>query len=225
MDSVQYTAINEQVYNILKRRIIERRIIAGAKLDINALADELHISRMPIVEAITRLETEGLVERRNRVGTFVTPLDRTKYDEIYATREMIEQWAVEPIIERITDSDLDFLRQVLDSTRALLEGVTEETFDYQKYSEYDGTFHTSLIRLCGNSYITNFYLSLNSHVQILRVLSLGALKRSEETQLEHQAILNAYADRNIDKVQTAQATHLEKSRTGVIKMLEFHSSV
>jgi DNA-binding GntR family transcriptional regulator len=224
-ETVQYTSINEQVYNILKRRIIERRINAGAKLDINALADELHISRMPIVDALTRLETEGLVERRNRVGTFVTPLDRAKYDEIYASRQMVEEWAVKPIIERITDTDIDVLAQVLDQTRVLLQNVTEETFDYQKYSELDGIFHLSLIRLCGNSYVTNFYASLNSHVQILRVLSLGALKRSEETQLEHEAILTAYKERDSRSARNAQVTHLQKSRQGVLKLLELHSTL
>jgi DNA-binding GntR family transcriptional regulator len=223
-DFVQFTSINEQVYNILKRRIIERRIIAGAKLDINALADELRVSRMPIVEAITRLEIEGLVERRNRVGTFVTPLNREKYEEIYASREMIEQWAVKPIIERITDTNIDSLEALLKQTKVLLHGVTEATFDYQKYSEYDGQFHLSLILLCGNSYITNFYGSLNSHVHILRVLSLGALKRSEETQVEHEAILNAYKARDPRKAQAAQASHLQKSRYGVLKLLELHDT-
>src|SRR5690349_16829297 len=127
METVQYTSINEQVYTILKRRIIERRILIGAKLDINALSDELNISRMPIVDALTRLETEGLVERRNRVGTFVAPLDRVKYEEIYATREMLEQWAVKPIIERITKSDITALRQILGQTQTLLQNVTEDT--------------------------------------------------------------------------------------------------
>jgi DNA-binding GntR family transcriptional regulator len=94
-----------------------------------------------------------------------------------------------------------------------------------KYSEADGLFHLSLIKLCGNSYVTNFYTSLNSHVQILRVLSIGALQRSQETQLEHEAILQAYEERDINKVETAQANHLEMSRAGVLRALELHESV
>lgn len=225
METVQYTSINEQVYTILKRRIIERRILISTKLDINALADELKISRMPIVDALTRLETEGLVERRNRVGTFVAPLDRIKYEEIYATREMVEQWAVNPIVERITKTDITGLWQILEQTRTLLQNVTESTFDYQKYSEYDGHFHLSLIKVCGNSYIIKFYTSLNSHVQILRVLSLGALRRSQETQLEHEAILSAYEEHEPEKVRQAQALHLHNSRAGVLKLLEMYENI
>src|SRR5450631_2355008 len=130
MDIVQHVSLNEQVYNILKRRIIERRFNAGAKLDINALAQELGTSRMPIIDALTHLETEGLVERRNRVGTFVTALDRTKYEELYSTREMIEQWAAGRIMIRITDEDIRKLWRILDETRKLIENVTEDTFDY-----------------------------------------------------------------------------------------------
>jgi DNA-binding GntR family transcriptional regulator len=225
METVHYTSINEQVYHILKRRIIERRIPAGGKLDINALAAEFNISRMPIVDAITRLETEGLIERRNRVGTFVTPLNRHKYEEIYGAREMIEQWAAQVIIDLITDSDIAGLRKILDQTGKLLHDVTEATFDYQAYSEQDGLFHLSLIRLCGNAYIRDFYASLNSHVQILRVLSLGALKRSQETQLEHAAILDGYQARDLSAVHAAQAAHLENSRSGVLKLLEQNDNI
>ena len=224
-ETVHHTSINEQVYNIVKRRIIERRFPAGAKLDINALADELGVSRMPVVDALTRLETEGLVERRNRIGTFVTPMDRIRYEEIYAAREMIEQWAAQPIVARISDEDIAALWRILERTRLLLENVTEDTFDYQQYSEYDGTFHLSLIKLCGNSYIMNFYASMNSHVQIVRVLSLSALKRSQETQVEHENILRAYETRDVDKVRLAQSIHLENSRIGVLKTLELHENV
>jgi len=224
-ETVRYTSINEQVYSIVKRRIIERRFAAGAKLDINALADELGVSRMPVVDALTRLETEGLVERRNRVGTFVTPMDRVRYEEIYAAREMIEQWAAQPIIERISDEDFVSLWRVLAQARILLENATEETFDYQRFSEFDGVFHLSLIQLCGNSYIMNFYASMNSHVQIVRVLSLAALKRSNETQIEHENILRAYETRDIAKVRFAQSIHLEKSRAGVLKTLELHANI
>lgn len=222
---IQHTTINEQVYVILKRRIIERRVPAGAKLDINAIAEELGVSRMPVMDTMTRLETEGLVERRNRVGTFVTSLNRDKYEEIYAARGMIEQWTVTRIISRISDAEITALKQILNQTRAMLQDVTEETFDYQKYSETDGFFHLSLIKLCGNSYVTSFYTSLNSHVHILRVLSLGALQRSQETQLEHEAILQAYEERDVKKAEAAQAIHLEKSRAGVLRLLERHESV
>jgi DNA-binding GntR family transcriptional regulator len=224
-ETVHYTSINEQVYAIVKRRIIERRFPAGAKLDINALAEELGVSRMPVVEALTRLETEDLVERRNRVGTFVAPMDRTRYEDIYAAREMIEQWAAKPIVERISDEDISALWGVLEQTRPLLENVSEDTFNYQRFSEYDGMFHLSLIKLCGNSYIMNFYASMNSHVQIVRVLSLAALKRSRETQIEHENILRAYEARDVEKVRLAQSIHLEKSRVGVLKTLELHANI
>ena len=224
-ETVRYTSINEQVYAIVKRRIIERRLPAGDKLDINALADELGVSRMPVVEALTRLETEGLVERRNRVGTFVTPMDRIRYEEIYSTREMIEQWAAQAIVARISDEDIATLWRLLEQTRLLLQNVTEDTFDYQRYSEYDGVFHLSLIKLSGNSYIMNFYASMNSHVQIVRVLSLAALMRSQETQIEHEDILRAYEARDIQRVRHAQAVHLERSRIGVLKTLELHENV
>ena len=80
MQRVQYYSLTDQVYHALKRDIVQRKMLPNAKLDVNGLAQELGVSRMPVVDALTRLESEGLVEKRNRVGTFVTPRRTSRPD-------------------------------------------------------------------------------------------------------------------------------------------------
>ena len=81
MEPIKYYSLTDQVYDALKRDIIQRTLVANAKLDVNGLALQLGVSRMPVVDALSRLENEGLVEKRNRVGTFVTPVSQRMFIE------------------------------------------------------------------------------------------------------------------------------------------------
>jgi DNA-binding GntR family transcriptional regulator len=220
MESVHYVSLGEQVYSILKRSILERQLSPNSKLDINALGQQLGVSRRPILDALTRLEAEGLVIFRNRVGTFVTPLDKTMFEEIFEARDMIEQWASSRIVANLRGEDVMHLRALLQETGQLLAGVTEQTFDYRRSIELDQQFHLALIHLCGNSRVIEQYSSLNSHMQIVRAYSLRALKRSQEGQVEHEAILEAFTARNVERAQAAQSHHTQRSRIGVLALLD-----
>jgi DNA-binding GntR family transcriptional regulator len=222
MIMVHYVSLGEQVYNILKRSILERQLSPNSKLDINALGQELGVSRRPILDALTRLEAEGLVIFRNRVGTFVTPLDKTMFEEIFEARDMIEQWASSRIVANLQDEDVTRLRALLHEVGQLLVGVTEQTFDYRRSIELDHQFHLALIRLCGNSRVLELYTSLNSHMQIARAYSLRALTRSREGQGEHEAILEAFAARDVERAKAAQSYHIQRSRAGILALLDQH---
>ncbi|MEA3422623.1 MAG: GntR family transcriptional regulator, partial [Bacillota bacterium] len=61
---------NLEIYNELKRRIIELEYEPGSAINEKDLVNEFQVSRTPIREALLRLSQIGLVEMRPRVGTF-----------------------------------------------------------------------------------------------------------------------------------------------------------
>lgn len=217
--------LNEQVYEILRERIIERQLPPGAKLDLAAIQAELDVSRMPVVDALRRLELEGLVTVRNRVGSFVTPLSATLYEEIFEARNMIEYWVTPKIILHISNSDIEGLRNLLEETGRLVNGVTDETFDYRSFIRCDEQFHLRLICLCNNSHIIGAYRALNTHIQTARAYSLRALARSREGQQEHEAILQAFARRDIEGARAAQRRHADHSRAGILTLIQIHGEL
>ena len=225
MPSVQQLSLSQQIYGILKRQITDRHLPPNAKLDINALAHELQVSRTPVVEALARLDTEGLVTRRNRVGTFVAPLNQLVYNELFEARNMVEQWVLGAALERITPKDVADLRAILQDAAVLLVGATDETFDYLKFTEYDANFHQRLVEAGGNKRIAEFYASLNSHLHIARTYSLRALQRSLEGQHEHEMILKAYANHDLEAAAEAQHYHMEKSHQNILRLLEEHKEL
>lgn len=211
--------LSENVYEKLKSEIVNRYILPDTKLDIALLSERYGVSRMPILDAITRLKAEGLVISRSRVGTYVAPLDKAMFEETYEARLMIEAWVTPQSILHLRDADVIALLRLLEKSAELFVDVDNETFNYRQYIHYDQEFHLALVGLCGNSCLVDLYQSLNSHLQIARAYSLRALKRSHEGQLEHEAILDAFANRDVERAREAQRYHAQRSFEGALALL------
>ena len=63
--------LDQKVYQILKTMIMERKLLPGEKIRQEKLAQDLGISRTPLVAALKFLEHEKLVESKPRRGFFV----------------------------------------------------------------------------------------------------------------------------------------------------------
>lgn len=220
MKKIDTTSLVDQVYAILWQEIVQRNLKPNEKIDINLLAEELEVSRTPIVDALIRLEMDGLVTRRNRVGTFVTPVNKSSFLASFQSREMVEQYITPIAIKNIQASDIEELRQLLDALTNLISESNTESFDYASYTRYDNDFHIKLVKLSHNTQIIEFYRSLNSHMQIARASSRYALKRATEGLQEHWDILHAFANGDTEQARYLQHIHLERSRDGVLKIID-----
>ena len=75
----QKRTLSEHAYNQIKSMIFHREFLPGAPLVLQILAKKLGVSRMPVIEAIRRLERDGLVEAVPQWGAYVKQWTR---DEI-----------------------------------------------------------------------------------------------------------------------------------------------
>jgi DNA-binding GntR family transcriptional regulator len=212
MQRIQYFSLTDQVYDALKRDIIRRKIAANAKLDVNGLAMQLGVSRMPVVDALTRLESDGFVEKRNRVGTFVVPVSPTVFREWFDARGMIEDWAAPRIVERASNADLAALESMLVLARSVLQKSNARAFDFGHFNEqYDFGFHQGLIKLAGNGTVAETYAALHIRTRIGRSFVDAPVKREGDAQNAHEMILKAFKTRNVAKTIKLQKIHREDS--------------
>ncbi|MBW1783661.1 MAG: GntR family transcriptional regulator [Deltaproteobacteria bacterium] len=87
---LQHINLRDQVYDILKRRIIFREIESGKKINEEELAKSLGVSRTPIRETLVRLEHEGIVEIIPRRGAYVVSQSIEKVIDLLQVREVLE---------------------------------------------------------------------------------------------------------------------------------------
>ncbi len=72
----------DQIYDELKKQIIELTIPLGSKLNVSELQEKFGVSSTPIREAINRLQKDGVVEYENNVGAKVIDIDEKDVYEI-----------------------------------------------------------------------------------------------------------------------------------------------
>lgn len=83
-----------RVIDTLREAILAGRLAPGSRVRQEELAEEFGISRIPVREALRRLEAEGLVVLVPNSGAWVAKLDRAECVEIYRIRERIEPLAI-----------------------------------------------------------------------------------------------------------------------------------
>ena len=95
----------EQVKSHLKQRITNAEFDDGRMPSEADLAGELKVSRNTIRDALSRLEMEGVIFRRQGAGTFIneaTSLVKTRLEEIIPYDRLIEEHGYTPSIELIS---------------------------------------------------------------------------------------------------------------------------
>lgn len=94
-------SLTEQVKSYLKQRIIASEFEAGRIPSEADLASEMSVSRNTVRDALSRLEMEGFVVRRQGAGTFVNQhglLVKTRLEEIVPYETLIREHGYEPAV-------------------------------------------------------------------------------------------------------------------------------
>ncbi|MFJ5622874.1 GntR family transcriptional regulator [Peribacillus loiseleuriae] len=206
MSKIETSLLTQQVYDILREKIIGRKYTPGNKLDIHKLADEFGVSRSPVKDAINQLVHEGLIEIIPRKGTYVTQLNFTEFIEVLDARLMIEMWAAQQVIQSISDDKIEEWGQIVHEMDSMLE-VTP--FPFELYSKLDMTFHKTLIDWTTNSKIKGIYSSLNTHVSLSRIVHSTSLGSTIKRHKDHWLLFAAMKERDLPTFLGTLTLHIE----------------
>ena len=195
--------LNEQVYEMLRRKIIRREHAPGTKLSLHELASELGVSRSPVHHALTRLVSEGLLTVKARRGYFVSPITTRVLVEGYEVRLALELHAADVTVETAEDDRIAELRGRL--------AATADAISHEEWDTANAAFHETQVDLAGNELLSRFYreLSVNLMMQVIRG---GRLEQGEYLVTEHLAIVEALEARDRDAARTAITRHVETGR-------------
>jgi DNA-binding GntR family transcriptional regulator len=95
-------SLSDQAYEQVRNEILSGELAIGDILSRRPLAARLKMSFLPITEALKRLETEGLVESRPRIGTRVRIPDEQNIRDNGIIREALESQAARLCAQKIT---------------------------------------------------------------------------------------------------------------------------
>jgi len=143
--------LTEHAYHSIRNRILRGELPFGASLSRRILAEELGISIVPVGDALQRLENEGLVESRPRVGTRVrvpTPLAVRGH---YIVREALETQAARIFAEKASSSERQEIKRMAEQLDAAYELLTGSATREQLFEIHEAhmRFHMRIAECTG----------------------------------------------------------------------------
>jgi len=210
---VERPNLRNQVYDILKKRIILREIEPGKKINEEELAESLGVSRTPIRETLVRLEHEGIVRIIPRRGAFVVSQSNKEVIDLLQVREVLEGLVVRLATENMERDLFDHLRRCLKE----ISSTDERDDRLLKYTPADVQFHALLLEACNNPLLKSMMETVNSHLQMVRLRTVALPGRPEQTVREHYEILEAVEQGNPILAEKSMRKHVESVRRDVLK--------
>jgi DNA-binding GntR family transcriptional regulator len=184
MDKIAHATIKDQVSASLRKAILDGKLKPGEPLIQDQIAKELNVSRMPVREAFRALEIEGLVTTSPFKGTVVTVHSADDIREIYQIRMLLEGFAAEQAVPKMTPEHVSEFDRLLDGMKRRLAAS-----DHKGYAEYDRAFHRLIAENSGNRRLVKLIESTwRSFAPYIAYSIPGRIERSYN---EHSRILQA----------------------------------
>jgi DNA-binding GntR family transcriptional regulator len=170
----------------LRKRIHAGVLAGGVPLKQEELAEEFGVSRIPVREALKRLEVEGLIRHEANKGAVVLAHSVEDVIEMLDIRVGLETRALELAARRLNSADLDAAEEILRQYDAASKPA--------QWTDLNLQFHLALYKAAGKprllKMIEEVFLSTQRYTRILISNKVGR----EQPQREHHQILNALRD-------------------------------
>ncbi|MGN6376119.1 MAG: GntR family transcriptional regulator [Sphingomonas sp.] len=213
MNTIIIRNLSDQLVDLVRDRILAGQVPVDQAIRQDALASELGVSKIPLREALTRLEQEGLVRSQANRGFFVRTLSAAEAEEVYALRLKLEPEAAAQAATRASDED----RAAAIAALETLDDVTTHNGD--GVGAFNRAFHLALIRPAGQSITTQLLERL--HVLSDRYVRkhLEPLGRDERANEEHAELLRLWLERDEKGVAKSMHAHIKKTITDLRRQL------
>lgn len=208
MDIPRAASAAEIIYDALRRAIIEGELGAGEPLRQDEIAGLFNVSRIPVREAISRLEENGLVQSVRFKGAVVSGLSAKEAREIQNLRALLEPEIIRHSVPNLSPEQLTHARecyqQFADSTDSL------------RWGELNRQFHAALYSACDMPY--HLAIANNAMDRIDRYLRGQLLKPNglERANADHCAILKACEQRDADTAARQVRAHILEVRDDIL---------
>ncbi len=209
--------LSEHVFEQIKEDIITGAIPQGCKIVETDLAKSYHISRGPLREALHKLESIHLVDRRPHSGSRVVTLDIVMMRDVYQMREAMEGFATRLACVAMSQADIDNLYRLLEKHESSIERSEGQRY-FQKEGDLD--FHYYVFSKCQNQWLID-YLN-NKLYQVLRMCRHRTSQipfRVEPALHDHYAIVDAINNRDPELAEILMRRHISGAWKVVEKLL------
>jgi DNA-binding GntR family transcriptional regulator len=180
------------VYQRLRHDILKGDLKPGQKLQIDAISARYEAGANPVREALNRLSSERLVDRKDQRGFFVPEIRIEDFRDLVKTRCLIEGMALEQSIANRTQQWEDSVVLTFHRLSRTPIRMPAEGGDNSEWEAKHRAFHNALIAACGSNWLIRFCNEMMDHAERYRYISMVGARR--DSVAEHRRIMEAAID-------------------------------
>ncbi|CDY79271.1 Transcriptional regulator, GntR family [Caballeronia glathei] len=200
----------DEVYKVLLDAISEGSLAPGTRITQEEIAEQLEVSRSPVLQALRLLKKDGLVQDAPGRGLLVTPLDAAWISNLYEIRGALDSLAARLAAERGAKLD----KSLIANGRRASKGE-----DVKAMIDADMAFHSAIYAASGNPLITE---TAHLHWVHLRRVMGAVLQVSGQRKWiwdEHAAIAAAIAEGDSKLAMELTDQHTSRARQNLVERL------
>jgi DNA-binding GntR family transcriptional regulator len=208
------TPLYEQVYNALWDKILNAEIVSGQRLSDREWAEQLHVSRTPVREAMRQMARDGVLLTLDNGGYQVRTVDPQGLRELYKCRAALEALAAREATLRGNHRLTKRLMAVIEKTSQALNRR-----DGDGALKCNTMLHQLIVEATGNEYLINLMKSLERLILFHRITLMknssgehvactAYFEHLGRVQEDHVAIANAVVEGRPDDAARLMEAHL-----------------
>ncbi len=204
------SSILDTVYVAIRDAICDGELEPGARVTQEEIAEQLGVSRQPVVQAFVLLKSQGFFREAGRRGLIVAPVGTEQVRNVYEVRASLDETAARLAAERARADDLAEAWDIVEEGERLVEHG-----NVRDLVRCDMAFHEYVYGLSGNPLIRP---ALEPHLHQMRRVMMAVVEPvSTRARLwrEHRAILQAIADQETAQAGSVARAHVETASVDI----------
>ncbi|QNN56227.1 GntR family transcriptional regulator [Diaphorobacter ruginosibacter] len=193
----------------LTRAIVEHKLLPGTKLGEQKLADHFGVSRTLVRQALFQLSQNRLVTLEPARGAFVATPSVEEAKQVFGVRLMLETAMTRSFVQQVKPAQIKALKAHIQAEKKAMERN-----DVGQRTELLGDFHVVMAELMGNAVLAQMLGDLISRCALI-TLMYQSTTAAEHSHEEHEAIVQALADRDEETAVRLMQQHLQHVEEGL----------
>lgn len=198
----------------LRQRILSGDLAEGELIRQEVLAEEYDVSRMPVREALRRLDAEGLVVFINNRGATVTTHSLDEIREIFDIRTLLEVDLFKRAIPLMQEADFVECETILEEME-----ISYRAGHVADWGPLNARFHGTLYAAAGRELTTHLLERVSLQANRYVSMHIDQLKKSDSAQQDHRALLAFARQGDIHSAAEKLRSHIEETKRQVLELI------